>query len=181
MLKSLTPSEHLFRVASGMFKELWEGRASRARSNATALAAELASVEARVSGLIDRVVNATVPSVISAYENSIKKLEEEKLVLKERMASAGRPVSSFETTARTALSFLANPWLLWSSGKLEQRRMVVRLAFADRLTYVRNSGYRTADLALPFKLLADLSRNESRMVPGTGMPVFRDFNGLAES
>jgi hypothetical protein len=33
---------------------------------------------------------------------------------------------------------------------------VLKLAFGDRLSYVRNEGFRTPDLALPFKVLADL-------------------------
>ena len=37
----------------------------------------------------------------------------------ERQASAGRPVSTFDNTLRTTLTFLANPWKLWESERLE--------------------------------------------------------------
>jgi hypothetical protein len=44
---------------------------------------------------------------------------------------------------------------------------VLKLAFADRLTYVRNEGFRTPNLALPFKVLADLKSSKSEMArPG---------------
>ena len=39
---------------------------------------------------------------------------------------------------------------LWASERLEHKEAVLKLAFADRLTYVRNEGFRTPDLALPF-------------------------------
>jgi len=54
------------------------------------------------------------------------------------------------------LNFLANPWNLWASERLEHKKAVLKLAFVDRLAYVRNEGFRTPDLALPLKVLADL-------------------------
>jgi len=73
------------------------------------------------------------------------------------------PGRSFDETLRTSLDFLANPCNLWSSERLEQKKTVLKLAFADRLSYVRNEGFRTPDLALPFKVLADLKSSNSEM------------------
>src|SRR5690606_37916628 len=56
---------------------------------------------------------------------------------------------------RTSLDFLANPWNLWASERLEHNKAVLKLAFADRLAHVRDEGFRTPDLTLPFKVLAD--------------------------
>jgi hypothetical protein len=39
--------------------------------------------------------------------------------------------------------YLANPCNLWASERLEHKKAVLKLAFADRLTYVRNKGSRT--------------------------------------
>ncbi|RFC00666.1 hypothetical protein B5K08_02040 [Rhizobium leguminosarum bv. trifolii] len=38
-------------------------------------------------------------------------------------------------------------------GRLENRRAVLKLSFADRRSYKRNEGFRTADLSFPFKAL----------------------------
>ncbi len=40
---------------------------------------------------------------------------------------------------------------------------MLKLAFADRLAYVRNEGFRTPDLALPFKVLAEIGSSKSKM------------------
>jgi hypothetical protein len=40
---------------------------------------------------------------------------------------------------------------------------VVASSRIDRLTYVRNEGFRTPDLALPFKVLADLKSPKSKL------------------
>ena len=50
-----------------------------------------------------------MPTVIAAYENRVRELEECKLFIKEKMANTGRPVSVFQTTPRTSLEFIANP------------------------------------------------------------------------
>ena len=52
---------------------------------------------------------------------------------------------------------------VWVSERLEDKRTVLKLAFADKLAYVRNDGFRTPDLALPFKVLADLSGGKNRL------------------
>ena len=55
-----------------------------------------------------------------------------------------------------AITFLGNPLKLWESECIEQRRMLLRMAFADKITYDRNHGFRTAVFSQPFSLLADL-------------------------
>lgn len=47
--------------------------------------------------------------------------------------------------------------------------MVLRMAFTDKLTYVRNVGFRTAAIALPFSLLREFANDNSEMVPAAGL------------
>jgi hypothetical protein len=83
-----------------------------------------------------------VPSVIAAYEARIKALEDRKIVLAEKIATTGRPVRSFGETVRTAFEFLASPWQLWTADRIEDKRTVYKLAFADRLTHTEKQGFR---------------------------------------
>jgi hypothetical protein len=103
------------------------------------------------------------------YETRITGLEDRKIVLAEKIATTGRPVRSFDETLRTAFDFLASPCQLWTSERLEDKRTVLKLAFADRLAYVRNEGFRTPNFSLPFKTLGGLERLEKTMVPPTGI------------
>ncbi len=168
LLQSVQPTETLFRAASAMFEDLWSRRLAQAQDGANALAAQVAKVDRQLSQLLDRILDASVPSVIAAYEDRVRKLEDEKLLIHERMAGAGRPASNFNTALRTALNFVASPWKLWASGELEQRRTVLKLTFANRLQYVRDEGFRTADLSLPFKMLAGFSGADFGMASPAG-------------
>jgi hypothetical protein len=69
------------------------------------------------------------------------------------------------------MSFLANPCKLWVSDRLDYKRTVLKLVFADRLYYIRNEGFRTADLSIPFKVLADLREGKSKMALPRGIEL----------
>lgn len=138
-----------------MFKNLWDKRAAQSGSSAKALAEQLAKIERQVEQLLERILDASVPSVIAAYENKVRRLEEEKLLLAEKAVTAAKPATSYDDALRTALAFLSSPWNLWQSERLEDRRTVLKLTFAERLRYVRGSGLRTAKMSLPFRLMSD--------------------------
>src|SRR5574338_397185 len=168
LLKKLEPSQALYRVARAMFEDLWNHRVATGEGRVRALKAELGRIERQVEQFLDRIADADVPSVITAYEGRIRKLEEERIVATERIARCGRPLRSFDETLRTALVFVTSPWNLWTSERLDDKREVLKLTFADGLAYVRNEGFRTANLSLPFKTLADLSSSKSKMARPAG-------------
>jgi site-specific DNA recombinase len=163
LLTTLQPTENLVRVATAMFEDLWNHRLANGVERTKALRAELAKVERQEGQLLDRIVEASAPAVVNAYEDRIRKLGEDKVAISEKIANCGRPLKSFDETLRTALDFLGNPQKLWDSERLEDKRVVLKLAFVDQLAYVRNEGFRTANLALPFKVLADFSSSRKKL------------------
>ncbi len=169
LLLTVKPSASLFKVARAMFEELWDRRMSQGKVQAKALASQLAKIEKQVAQLLERVMDARVPTVIAAYENKIEALEKSKLLICEKLGSQGAPKSTFEKSLERAMEFLSNPWNLWSSGRLEDRRTVLKLVFAKPLYYNKNTGYRTADLSLPFKMLGQNIHGENLMVRSRGL------------
>ena len=118
---------------------------------------------------LDRIVEATVPSVIKAFEERIQKLESDKLLIEEKLAKTGQPIRAFDEMYRTALRYLENPFHIWELGRFEDKRAVLKLTFSDRLVYERGKGYRTPKLSLPFKVLEHASIRQIGMVPPLGI------------
>ena len=119
-----------------------------------------------------------VPSVIEAYEKRIRTFEDQKLLLQEKLGSCERPASNFDDALRTALAFLANPWNLWNSEHLEDRRTVLKLTFSERLAYKCKEGFRAATLSMPFNVLEGLLSGDGEMAHPTGFePVTYAFGG----
>lgn len=106
-----------------------------------------------VSGGGDFIADTDVPSILGACEKRIRDLEERKIVLAERIANYVRALPDFDDALKTSLDFLRNPGNLWDSPRLEDKRAVLKLAFAGRLAYTRNEGFKTPDVSLPFKVL----------------------------
>lgn len=101
-------------------------------------------------------MKAESPTLITAYENEIKRLEETKIVLSEKVAQTALPRADLSETYQTAMAFLANPLKLRQSEALETKRMLLRLAFPERVSDCWRTGYRTAPKAEPFRLLEGL-------------------------
>ena len=92
---------------------------------------------------MDRIVETESETTISAYERRVDKLEKEKLLAREKAQHDVGPKHTFDEMFELALSFLSNPWKLWVSPRLEDKRTVLKLAFKERLAYDRKTGLRS--------------------------------------
>ena len=102
-------------------------------------------------------------SVVTAYERKIAKLEKDKLLLSEHQQKRQAPQHTFEEMFELAFDFLSNPWKLWASGDLTLRKTVLRLAFAKRIPYSRESGFSNPEKAIPFKMLEAIQGSQKSM------------------
>ncbi len=172
LLSELRPTKNLFQLASAMFKDLWDDRARRAADETQALKTQIPVLAQKVERFLQRLVETENPTAIQKYEDEIARLEEQKVLLREKIDQCGRPLEPFEDCFRTAMTFLANPCHLWSSDCLEDKRMVLRLVFAKKLPYHLNEGFRTAkneELSLPFRCLKNLTGEEYEMARPAGI------------
>lgn len=169
LLAELTPSEELFIAAFNIFRDLWMKRLETANAERTAMKKELSQTQFKIGQFLDRIVETQGASIIAAYEKRIHDLEEHKLLLREKIANSGKVVTSFDETFRTAFRFLANPCNLWHSPRLEDQRAVLKLVFADKLTYRRNKGFLNPKTTLPFKALGQLQCPDVKMVGAVGI------------
>jgi hypothetical protein len=167
-------------MASEMFKELWEDRRRLSGDETQAMKTQLLVLDERTEKLLNRLIETDNRTAIQKYENEVTRLEEEKLLIRERIQKCGRPLEPFEDCFRTAMTFLANPCHYWSSDRLEDKRMVLRLVFAKRLAYHRKEGFRTAkneELSLPFRYLKNFETCKYEMVRKKGL--FFDGSSIA--
>src|SRR5690606_7081951 len=93
----------------------------------------------------------------------IAKLEREKALALEKLASSGKPQRTLEESFEHALQFLSNPWSIWNNSGLIGKRTVLRLAFLEPLAYSRKEGLRTPNLAFPFKALGEINSSKCEM------------------
>ena len=175
IIEGLRPRPELIAMAKAMFSDIWEQRLLSARQQASKVKSDIKKLDAQISGLLDRIVDAQSDTVVGAYEKRITEMEREKQVL---LASSENMIPSkptFERSFRTAILFLANPQKLWTHGNLTAKRTLLKLAFSDKLTFDREIGLRTAQATLPFRVFGS-SRPQCKMAHPTGFePVASAF------
>ncbi len=164
ILKELTPSENMFRLVKAMIEQAWEMRKSQIESVASSLKREITRIEKETEEFLSRIVSTQNASVIAAYENKIASLEREKLLTAEKLQRSMRPATSKRDVLELSMKFLSNPYKLWDSGDVILQKIVLRLAFSERLEYKRNEGYRTPKTTLSFKVLASFFTEREGMV-----------------
>lgn len=163
LVQRLEPSVQLIGAARAMFKKAWDIRLEQSQSSKAKLQSEVGKIEKQIEQLVDRIVDTDSETTIAAYERRIEKLEKDKLLIRENAQIHVGPKHSFEDMFELALAFLASPWKLWASPRLEDKRTVLKLAFTERLAYCRKTGLRTPKTTLPFKVLGGFSMSESEM------------------
>ncbi|MEL6486141.1 MAG: recombinase family protein [Pseudomonadota bacterium] len=169
LLASARPSRKLFNFVHALLKDLWDKHGERLTTQKRSLAKQLREIDAKIELLVDRTLDTSSPALIKRYEERVHDLEIEKAALVDTASLPAKPRDTFERTFRTAMEFLANPLTLWASGRFEDKRIVLKMTFANQLAYKRNEGFRTANFSLPFKLLRDFSEQKWKMVPLAGL------------
>ena len=145
-----------------MFREAWTQRLAQVEDIVKSGKRQIKAIKKQVDALPGRIIDTTNPTVIRAYEGKTSKLERSKTKLQDQLVRHSAPTTAtFEEKLEPALRFLANPWRLWESGQITLRRMALRPAFTDRITYHRNQGVRVTKIALLFKVLGSALYRES--------------------
>lgn len=156
IIKALQPTEELFQMAGAMFRVAWDARRTHALDAIQTGKQQVRDITRQIDTLLERILGATSPTIIQTYEAKIGDLERAKAIATDQLAKHTEPKGAFEEKLELSLQFLANPWKLWESGQTTLRRMVLKLAFADRLRYCRIEGTRTPQISLPFRALGAL-------------------------
>ena len=179
LLINLKPSRELFELAQATFRMIWDKRRNNQQHNHSAVIEERKEIDNKIEKLVNRVLNTESSTLVRTYEQSIKEMEHRKVELDEKIKHCGRPLPEFDSTFRTALSFLSNPHKLWLSDELIHKRTVLKLVFTEKLAYDLKEGFRTTEnaaIAQPFRLLEQLKAGHDchyGMVPGAGLEPAR--------
>ena len=108
------------------------------------------------------VMDASNARVIAAYEKRIEELEISKLTLAEKQAGMAKPLYTFEQLFELSMRFLSSPCKLWVCGCFAMQRTGLKPAFAERLGYCRETGFRTPETSVPFRVSGGISGQKTR-------------------
>ena len=89
-----------------MFQDAWDARLARSSESTNELKKNILQLEKQIDQLLDRIVEASNGSVVSAYEKRFAKLEKEKVLAAETLAQSGKPRNTFEESFEHAMRYV---------------------------------------------------------------------------
>ncbi len=98
-----------------MFADAWNQRLEQASQTAETPQRKLGEIEAKIGSLLERILDASNPRVISAYEDKISELERQKLLTQDQVEQSSGQKYPFEGSFELACKTLANPYELWKT------------------------------------------------------------------
>jgi len=149
------------------------------------LRSDILKLDRQIETMMDKIADAESNTAVTAYSRRIDRLERDKLIKAEKLENGNTPQRPFEEMFELALQFLSNPWKLWASPNIEDKRTVLKLAFGERLAYCRNEGLRTPQASVPFTFLGNYEQNgkmavltvQREPVYNPSFPVMQEFTG----
>ena len=175
LLKGLTPSQNLLSIVTSMLSDAWDQRAAQRDNGKVQIKRDIAQLDKQQDALLEKLVDATNAKVVTAYESKIAKLEDEKLLLSDKLTQNSKPRYSKAEIFELLQTFLSSPWNIWEKGNLLLRKNVLRMALKEPLAYDRESGFRTPQVSDIFDFLADFT-SKCKMVPKERLELSRCYH-----
>ncbi len=150
ILRSLKPSKQILDIATSMLKDAWDQRGDQAKQAKAEIKRQHNELDKQQDALVERMVETSNPKVMTALENKIAKLDDEKLLLTDKLSQNTKPKSTLSEIIELLQNYLANPWNVYENGSLEVRKTIQKTAFSAPLTYDRKNGYRTPQVSVIF-------------------------------
>ena len=148
-----------------MFRTVWDHRLAHAEAGKADLKRQVKDIDHQITGLLERIVDASSPSVIKAYETRVEALEKQRILMTKKMDIMVPAKDTYEESVELSLRLLSSPWFIYEKGSLPLKRKVLKLAFAEPMRYSRTEGFRTTKTTFLFRALTQNLKENDHMVP----------------
>jgi len=152
VLKNTEPSKNAISLTKVIVEDVYKKRKESMSSGSHEVEKELKSVDEEINKLSERVVKANKESVIEVYENQIDKLSKKKVLLESKSEKMKAGPVDVGTAFCEVMSYLKNPVDIWENGTLNDKRRVLKLVFADKFIYDRETGVGTAKVSVLYEV-----------------------------
>ncbi len=177
ILQALTPSRQLLTIAFEMLKDALGQKAGQIAHVQAELKRQIKALDKQQNAVLTRLVETTNDKVATALETKIAQIEDQKLILQEKLAQSAKPREAKPHDFELLRRFLSNPWDIYNNGTLAMKKTVLKLAFTAPLSFDRKTGFRTPQTSVIFEFLDNLT-SKCEMVHLRGFePLASAFGG----
>lgn len=168
LLETMRPAEATVELLRQIVEDVWVSKKQEHKRLLSAKKNDLEKIEEEITLLMDKCLRTKDEDLSEMYEGHLKTLKLKKEALKDVTEQLSSVDTSLEDALGTITEFISNPAAMWESGDFEEQRLVLKLAFAERLPFDKDKGFGTAGKSLPFRVLEGLRPVKSKMVVYSG-------------
>lgn len=167
ILQSVQPRAGTIALSKAILIDVWDKKIKEATAVKKEKELALKELQVKKMSYVELIPKATSSAVIEAYEEKIDELSNKELALMGEIEHV-TPQLEFGTAVNAVFELLKNPYSMWEKGSLEDKRLVLKLVFAEQVVYDHEKGFETPILSLPLRAfqLSDVSRSQLVEVVG---------------
>lgn len=158
LLLQVKPGGDVIDLAKDVFLETWSNRLENYTLLRINAQNELRTVKTEISDYADMARKAKDETLKGIYEDKVKELAETKKLLDKKLGSNKYTEEDFGTASEKVLNTLKKPVDMWKSDDYNDKRTILFMYFEEQLRYNYETGFGTASLAYPVKLISDLGQ-----------------------
>jgi len=151
-LSEVHPNNKVIDLTHAIVRDVYEKRLKGAEGITRNLEKEITSIEKEIQILIERVKKSQMQEIIDVYEVQINDMIKKKRLFEAKRISSASYTVSVGTAFDEVMKYLENPVNTWVNGDLNGKRRVLKLVFAEKFIYDRESGVGTAKPSILYEL-----------------------------
>lgn len=161
-LREAKPTAGAFRLLEADLLEIAQDRQLLRNASEKHTEDQLSEIDRETQTLMKSVRRAANPTVQKLYEDQVEKLQTER----ERLVQQAGVHSdlTIEPILEKGRELLRDPLQYWQRGNLQRRYYAQNLVFKAPILFDRNTGYRTAEFSLLYRLMRASKKDKSSMV-----------------
>ena len=168
LLLQLKPKPGVVALTKAVILDYWKGEVVNVEQRRKVKESRLEGIEEKIKNLYDRIEQTKSETLVKGYEERIEQLTEEKRQVKKVVRKFKTPIN-FETALDKVMEFVEDPAKMWQTKDLTKQRLTLKLVFSEKLLYLRDFGFETASLSLPFAISGMAGVSKSKMVEMPGI------------
>lgn len=121
------------------------------------------SIDAEIAGLVKMIAANVNSPLVKIYEEQLLKLQDQRILLEaESVKKEAMDIKKFEPVVDKAFKPFKSPYITWSKGNPEQRKVLQKILLNANLPYSKSDGFRTSQKTEIYSLFEEIEADNAK-------------------
>ncbi len=176
LLSFLKPKKGICDLAQEVMKEVWQKKIVEISKENKVKEQSLKELDCKIELIFNQMTNCSNSTVISMYEKKILDLNNEKVKLEADLQVTDTNRLDVGTVLKKIANYIGNPDKIWEKGDFKAKRLILKLIFADKLSFSKESGFGTVLTTLSYKVFQGFGDHNNVRVELRGFEPLTSFS-----